>query len=248
MVASLLRGLSGVSAGGGVPPLGTACASSVGTSVDGEFVAERRPPLPLPATSAVTRTTLPDAVIILPVAKKSRRGPLRPQPADASRTSRTSPPRPPRDRRGHPPVAGYPVRLRGGGVRQGRRGRSWRRRGGGGGAGHLGRYVSDVTTGSTAGKNAADAAELGDVVAWIPHGRAFQVHQPKVFAVDIPPRFFTRQLKRITRGQDAGAYYHELFLRGRPRLALRMRRQKIKGTGIKLTPNPESRASRTSTP
>jgi len=72
MVASLLRGLSGVSAGGGVPPLGTACASSVGTSVDGEFVAERRPPLPLPATSAATRTTtaqmqaeLPDAVIIL---------------------------------------------------------------------------------------------------------------------------------------------------------------------------------------
>mmetsp|Transcript_8676 Transcript_8676/g.24383 ORF Transcript_8676/g.24383 Transcript_8676/m.24383 type:complete len:148 (-) Transcript_8676:1225-1668(-) len=84
MVASLLRGLSGVSAGGtttgtngsgsgtAVPPLGTAGASSVGTSVDGEFVAERRPPLRLPATSAATRTTtvqmqaeLPDAVIIL---------------------------------------------------------------------------------------------------------------------------------------------------------------------------------------
>ena len=98
-----------------------------------------------------------------------------------------------------------------------------------------------------------DRDDIGDVIAWLPHGRAFQVHQHKVFTDNILPRFFkqskymsfTRQLnlwgfKRITRGQDAGAYYHELFLRGRPRLTLRMRRQKIKGTGIKLTPNPES--------
>jgi hypothetical protein len=32
--------------------------------------------------------------------------------------------------------------------------------------------------------------------------------------------------------------YHELFLRGRPYLAMRMKRHKVKGTGIKLTPNP----------
>jgi len=98
-----------------------------------------------------------------------------------------------------------------------------------------------------------DRDDLGDVISWMPHGRAFCVKQPKVFTADILPRFFkqskymsfTRQLnlwgfKRITRGRDAGAYYHELFLRGRPRLTLRMRRQKIKGTGIKLTPNPEA--------
>ena len=98
-----------------------------------------------------------------------------------------------------------------------------------------------------------DREDIADTIAWLPHGRAFQVHQPKTFAADILPRFFkqskymsfTRQLnlwgfKRITRGQDAGAYYHELFLRGRPRLTLRMRRQKIKGTGIKPTPNPDS--------
>jgi hypothetical protein len=39
--------------------------------------------------------------------------------------------------------------------------------------------------------------------------------------------------RRLTQGQDAGAYYHELFLRGRPQLSLRMQRQKVKGTGHK---------------
>lgn len=37
----------------------------------------------------------------------------------------------------------------------------------------------------------------------------------------------------MTQGPDAGAYYHELFLRGRPQLSLRMQRQKVKGTGHK---------------
>jgi hypothetical protein len=39
--------------------------------------------------------------------------------------------------------------------------------------------------------------------------------------------------RRITQGPDAGAYYHELFLRGRPALSQRMIRQKVKGTGHK---------------
>ena len=38
---------------------------------------------------------------------------------------------------------------------------------------------------------------------------------------------------RITQGADGGAYYHELFLRGRPNLCARMARQKVKGTGHK---------------
>jgi hypothetical protein len=88
--------------------------------------------------------------------------------------------------------------------------------------------------------------ESRQVVSWLPHGRAFLVHRPKEFTHDVMPRFFRqtkltsfqRQLnlygfRRITQGTDAGAYYHEMFLRGRPGLCQRMVRQKVKGTGHK---------------
>lgn len=84
------------------------------------------------------------------------------------------------------------------------------------------------------------------IVNWLPHGRAFIVLKPKLFTSIIMPKYFRqtkltsfqRQLnlygfRRITQGVDAGAYYHELFLRGKPHLCMRMVRQKVKGTGHK---------------
>jgi HSF-type DNA-binding len=55
---------------------------------------------------------------------------------------------------------------------------------------------------------------------------------------------FKRQLNlygfsRLTRGLDSGAYYHELFLRGKPSLCHNMVRVKVKGTGIKAASSPE---------
>eukprot|EP00980_Cylindrotheca_fusiformis_P029040 scaffold22701_cov123-Cylindrotheca_fusiformis.AAC.19 len=71
-----------------------------------------------------------------------------------------------------------------------------------------------------------DNANEPTIVTWLPHGRAFLVKKPKIFTSQIMP-------KRITQGADAGAYYHELFLRGLPHLCMRMQRQKVKGTGHK---------------
>lgn len=76
-----------------------------------------------------------------------------------------------------------------------------------------------------------------DVIAWLPHGRAFRILHPKSFEQRVIPLFFrhgkyasfVRQIngwgyRRITSGPDYGAYYHELFLRGMPHLCERIRR------------------------
>lgn len=92
------------------------------------------------------------------------------------------------------------------------------------------------------------SAGLESVVSWLEHGRAFRIHQPKVFAATIMCRFFNqskytsfqRQLNlygfsRCVRGPDGGAYHHPLFLRGKPAMALNIIRTKIKGNGHKTT-------------
>lgn len=76
-----------------------------------------------------------------------------------------------------------------------------------------------------------------DIVSFFSHGRAFAVHDMERFVEEIMPRFFkqskwnsfARQLnlygfQRLLTGPDAGGYYHELFLKGRPSLAVHMRR------------------------
>ena len=81
-----------------------------------------------------------------------------------------------------------------------------------------------------------------NVISWLPHGRAFIINRPREFENDIMNRFFKqtklssfkRQLnlydfQRITQGPDSGSYYHEMFLRGKPMIAMKMIRRKIKG-------------------
>jgi len=94
---------------------------------------------------------------------------------------------------------------------------------------------------------------LSSVVSWQPHGRSFVVRRPKEFVEIVMPMFFRqtkltsfqRQLNlygfsRITQGIDIGAYYHELFLRGKTFLCQGMIRTKIKGTGHKPANSPET--------
>lgn len=88
-----------------------------------------------------------------------------------------------------------------------------------------------------------ESEEGGTAIAsYLPHGRAFAIHKPNEFVKRIMPKYFRmsrfssfqRQLNlyefvRVTDGPDKGAYYHELFMRGRPILASQIRRNKIKG-------------------
>jgi hypothetical protein len=78
------------------------------------------------------------------------------------------------------------------------------------------------------------------IVSWQPHGTAFRVHQPEVFARTVMPHYFKqiqynsfmRQLhiygfQRIGKGIDIGAYVHPMFIRDKKYMSLRMPRQGI---------------------
>ncbi len=94
---------------------------------------------------------------------------------------------------------------------------------------------------------------LANIVSWEIHGRAFKIHKPQEFEQKIIPRYFNqtkitsfhRQLNlygflRISQGRDKGAYYHELFLRGKHFISNKMFRQKVKGCRVKRLPSPEA--------
>jgi hypothetical protein len=83
----------------------------------------------------------------------------------------------------------------------------------------------------------AEANGNDDIISFFPHGRAFAIHDPNRFVIEILPKYvrqsqissFQRQLNlygfiRIASGPDEGGYYHELFLRGRRALCRYMRR------------------------
>jgi hypothetical protein len=98
-----------------------------------------------------------------------------------------------------------------------------------------------------------DAEDDGHIISWQPHGRCFLIHRKKEFVDHVMPRFFhqskltsfQRQLNlygfvRLTAGKDRGAYYHELFLRGRPDLCRHMTRTRVKGNGMKAASSPST--------
>jgi len=73
------------------------------------------------------------------------------------------------------------------------------------------------------------------ILAWLPHGRGFIIHDKKRFADIILKRYFegakftsfTRRIKRwgfarVSRGAERGAYYHETFKRDRMDLVQEM--------------------------
>mmetsp|Transcript_13523 Transcript_13523/g.20593 ORF Transcript_13523/g.20593 Transcript_13523/m.20593 type:complete len:619 (-) Transcript_13523:252-2108(-) len=94
---------------------------------------------------------------------------------------------------------------------------------------------------------------LAYVIGWQIHGRAFKIYDATAFVNNVMPKYFgqkkltsfQRQLnlygfQRLTRGRDDGAYYNELFLRGKQHLCHGMTRQRVKGTKYKAASNPDS--------
>lgn len=97
-----------------------------------------------------------------------------------------------------------------------------------------------------------EVKNMQHIIGWQPHGRSFSIRNPSEFESGLMANFFAqtqltsfrRQLnlydfKRITHGPDSGSYYHELFLRGKPLHAYRIRRTKVKGTKYRSTSSPE---------
>jgi hypothetical protein len=108
----------------------------------------------------------------------------------------------------------------------------------------------------------SEASGKGDIVSFYSHGRGFGIHDPEKFVEEILPEYFKqsklnsflRQLNlygfvRIQSGPDSGGYYHELFLKERPRFSRYMRRvgvpvkgedrRKSKNNAIPLGPEPD---------
>lgn len=91
------------------------------------------------------------------------------------------------------------------------------------------------------GKGNASHIDRSEIVAWSPHGRAFEVRDEARFMSEVSPLFFRqtkissfyRQLhlwgfRRFSKGRDCGSWYNENFLRGQPGQLKNMLRIKIK--------------------
>lgn len=110
--------------------------------------------------------------------------------------------------------------------------------------------LHDMLQRTSASSISVDGKESNSIVSWLPHGKAFKVHNVSDFVSIILPLFFKKQSKyksfqrqlnlwgfhRITRnGPDKGSYYHPCFKRDEPSLCRDMVRQKAKTTASKPT-------------
>jgi hypothetical protein len=89
---------------------------------------------------------------------------------------------------------------------------------------------------------AVEAHGFSWIIGWAPHGRAFKIHDRSAFEDQILPAYFSKQ-SEISSFQrqlclygfrrfagthsDQHAYYHELFLRGRPDLCQLIHRARL---------------------
>lgn len=87
-----------------------------------------------------------------------------------------------------------------------------------------------------------DKEGRSDVISFLPHGKAFAIHQEDVFIAEVLPRYFTncqlpsfqKQLNlygfhKITVGKDKGKlrYFHASFLKGKPSLTEKIQRRRV---------------------
>lgn len=95
---------------------------------------------------------------------------------------------------------------------------------------------------------------IGNVVSWLPYGRAFYIRNNNLFGKEILTKYFknyktasfSRQINiygfpQITAGFDNGAYYHVYFLKGKPFLTQNSFRMKLKGTKIRAATSPQDK-------
>mmetsp|Transcript_3940 Transcript_3940/g.5685 ORF Transcript_3940/g.5685 Transcript_3940/m.5685 type:complete len:330 (+) Transcript_3940:87-1076(+) len=74
-----------------------------------------------------------------------------------------------------------------------------------------------------------------DAIAWLPHGKSFVIKDREKFSDTVLPKYFrktkyasfTRKLnrwnfKRVAKGADVGAYYHEFFQRDNEAMCIQM--------------------------
>ena len=94
------------------------------------------------------------------------------------------------------------------------------------------------------------------IISWMPSGKSFMIHKPKLFAAQVLPlefkqakhSSFTRKLHRWGfmrhyRGDEAGAFFHEDFQEGRLDLAENMTCYTGNGNGQSITSGPKMETS-----